>query len=113
MKLILFLVLIGLTIFTIYVGVGAGYLSFFPPFKNLATTQIFSDLTIASGIILLLLYRTRRALGHSCWPIVLCGVGMVISGSIAPLIYLLVEKNQNLNASISEASLVKKWTNDG
>jgi hypothetical protein len=78
------------TLFTIYVCLESGYLSLFPPFHELATYQIFIDLCLASSLVLLLLYldarRTQRPLG----PLLLCGIGVALSGSIAPLLYLLI-----------------------
>ncbi len=70
-----------------------GYLGAFPPFADVWIYQIFSDLSVSIGLLWLLLFQESRRKGRPLWRIVLCGVGIIFSGSIAPLIYLLVHKD--------------------
>lgn len=51
-----------------------------------AAGQIFVDLVIAIGIILVWLYRDARALGRNPWPWIAASLAF---GSFGPLLYLL------------------------
>ena len=76
-----------------YAVVAHGYMGAFPPFADLWGTQIFSDLSVAIGLLWYLLFREAKRKQRPQWKIVLCGVGIIFLGSISPLIYLLVEKD--------------------
>ncbi len=90
LRVVLLLVLIAHTAFTVYVCRESGYLSLFPPFNELATYQIFVDLCIASSLVLLFLYLDAKRTGQPLWPVLWCAIGVALSGSIAPLTYLLM-----------------------
>ncbi len=90
LRAVLLLTLLVHTTFTLYVCRESGYLSLFPPFNELATYQIFVDLCIASSLVLLLLYLNAKRTGQPLWPLLLCAIGVALSGSIAPLTYLLI-----------------------
>jgi uncharacterized membrane protein YgdD (TMEM256/DUF423 family) len=69
-----------------------GLLAPFPPFRDWTAAQLFSDLLCASSLVLLFvaieLRRQRRAL----WPAALLGVGIVLLGSLAVLLFLLLDR---------------------
>jgi hypothetical protein len=72
--------------------VSEGLLSPFPPFEKLSTTQIFSDLICALTLFfvptVLEFRRQQRGLG---WSVALF-IGIVLSGSIAPMMLLLLDR---------------------
>lgn len=70
-----------------------GYLGAFPPFESLWNYQIFSDLVVAIGLLWYCLWREARQKGRPLWKVYLCGLGILLSGSLAPLLYLLIEKD--------------------
>ena len=70
-----------------------GYLGAFPPFQDLYTYQIFSDLVVSSLIVWLFLFQEAKAKGRPIIRVWLCGLGIVLLGSIAPLVYLLIYRD--------------------
>lgn len=60
----------------------------FPPFNDVWTYQIFSDLLVSIGLLWLVLYRRAKRRGRPMWKVWACGLGIVLSGSIATLLYL-------------------------
>jgi ABC-type Fe3+-siderophore transport system permease subunit len=69
-----------------------GLLSPFPPFERLLTLQIFSDLVCASMMLLLLIAAELRRQGRSLRPVPLLLVGITLSGSFAPMLFLLLDR---------------------
>jgi len=76
-----------------YATLKKGYLGAFPPFQDLYTYQIFSDLVVSSLIVWLFLFQEAKAKGRPIIRVWLCGLGIVLLGSIAPLIYLLIHRD--------------------
>ena len=89
----LLLLLLGHTIVTAYVFYKVGVLSVFPPYQELHTWQIFSDLFVSLGIILLLFYVEVKRKKQKLGPLIVCAIGMYFLGSFSPLIFLLVKKD--------------------
>lgn len=92
MKLVLLVTLMLHILLSGYAISVGGFWGAFPPFEDAWTYQIFSDLTVSIGLLWFFLYRTARRKGLPLWKVRLCGFGIILSGSIAVLIYLLVEK---------------------
>jgi len=65
----------------------------FPPFQDIWTYQIFSDLVVSSLIVWLFLFREARATKRPLWRVWLCGLGILFLGSISPLLYLLAHRD--------------------
>lgn len=69
-----------------------GWLSPFPPFDQLLTYQIFSDLACALTLFYVLdareFHHQKRSLSHSIGLL----VGIVFTGSITPMIWLLLDR---------------------
>ena len=64
----------------------------FPPFDELITYQVFSDLAISLGLVLAFLFYEVKRHSLSQKRFALCLVGTVLLGSFSPLIYILSEK---------------------
>ncbi len=75
-----------------YATAKKGYLGAFPPFQDLYTYQIFSDLVVSSLIVWLFLFREAKAKGRPIVRVWICGLGILLLGSISPLIYLLTHR---------------------
>jgi len=69
-----------------------GYNGAFPPFEDIWTCQIFSDLVVSIILLWFFLYYEARKNNRPMWRVYLCAIGIVFSGAISPLIYLLVVK---------------------
>jgi len=81
------LVLIGFVVFTLYAVYHHGYVGIFAQgLANSATIQVFLDLTIALGLVLLWLWQDARKQGISPLPYVILTLTL---GSIGPLLYLI------------------------
>lgn len=87
------LILIVLIPFTILTGIALwvdGPIGIFSSIvSSWGSLQIYVDLVISIGIILIWLYRDAKKQGRSPWPWI---VGALIAGAFSPLIYLLVRK---------------------
>lgn len=70
-----------------------GIMSAFPPFNELHTTQIFSDLCMSASVALIFIFVQLRKKKKSLVPFYACSVGVVLTGSFALLTYLLIEKD--------------------
>ena len=66
-----------------------GFAGFFPPFEDVHTTQIFSDLVICSSLRLVAIARVRRERGEPAGYNLPLLVGTALSGSFSPLCYFL------------------------
>lgn len=60
-----------------------------PHFQSFGAAQVFVDLVIALSLFLVWMWRDARAAGRNPWPWV---VLTLTTGSIGPMIYLLVFK---------------------
>jgi len=60
-----------------------------PAFQNFAAAQVLVDLVIALCLFLIWMWRDAKAAGRNPWPWTLLTLA---TGSIGPLIYLLVYK---------------------
>lgn len=74
----------------VWTTVEDGYFSVFPPFEHLWATQMFSDLAIALGMLWLLLFQEAKRKKRRLGGVFLCGIGMVLLGSLSPLVYLIL-----------------------
>lgn len=63
-----------------------------PPFDELHTTQIFSDLAVSISIVFLFIHRELCRLKKPMKLFYICLVAMIFTGSFAPLAYLLWDK---------------------
>ena len=92
-RIVLLVVLIVHTTFSSYMLRESGIRSVFPPFNEAYAYQMFSDITVLLGLVLFMFYREAKRRRRPTWPLAFCFVGMVLLGSIAPLVYLLIEKD--------------------
>lgn len=68
-----------------------GYLGIFEPqLQSFAGVQVLVDLVIALSIFLVWMWRDARAAGRNPWPWLIL---TLTTGSIGPLIYLIVYKS--------------------
>ena len=63
-----------------------------PHFKSFGAAQVFVDLVIALCLFLVWMWRDARVAGRNPWPWI---VLTLTTGSIGPMIYLLVFKTGN------------------
>lgn len=86
------IVFIAFTTFSAWVTLETSYLGAFPPWATeLNTWQIFTDLVVACTIVLFFLARDRRGSGRPLWPVVVVAIGVALLGSIALLLYLILD----------------------
>jgi len=69
-----------------------GILTVFPPFEEVHTYQIFSDLLVSVALAMMFIYRELKRKQRPLKAFYGCCVGVVLLGSFAPLIYLLMDK---------------------
>jgi hypothetical protein len=69
-----------------------GWLAPFPPFRDWTAVQLFSDLLCASSLVLLFVVLELRRQRRALWPAALLGVGIALLGSLAVLLFLLVDR---------------------
>lgn len=67
-----------------------GYAGYFPPFAQVNTTQIFSDLVVSLQVLNVFIYRDIQRRGWSLWWLAAVMVGEFFSGSFAALLYGLI-----------------------
>lgn len=80
-------VLIGFVAFTMYAVYQHGYIGIFEQgLANAATLQVFLDLTVALGLVLLWMWQDARKQGISPLPYVALTLTL---GSVGPLLYLI------------------------
>jgi hypothetical protein len=80
-------ILIGFSAFTAYAVYQHGYIGIFAQgLANAATIQVFLDLTIALGLVLLWIWQDARTQGIS--PLLYIILTLTL-GSIGPLLYLI------------------------
>lgn len=74
-----------------------GYVGFVDwALHNLATTQMFVDLSIALAIVLVIMVRHATRTGRTAWPFVLLTLGF---GSIGPLLYFALYLKRDTRAA--------------
>ena len=88
------------TVLVLFLGLTAvalwhhGYVGLFTfQFSTYAGMQVLADLVIALSLFLLWLWHDARQAGRNPWPWV---VGTCLTGSIAPLLYVLMFKTKPL-----------------
>lgn len=88
-----FLLIITLVLFLALTAIALYYHGYWgiiaSAFQNFAAAQVLVDLVIALGLFLFWMWRDARAAGRNPWPWTLLTLA---TGSIGPLIYLLVYK---------------------
>jgi hypothetical protein len=88
---VLFALLTGLTLWHHgYTGV------LIHQFQNVAGIQVFTDLSIALGLISIWMWRDAKATGRTIWPWLLI---TLVLGAFGPLLYLLTRKNSGTGAN--------------
>ena len=81
------LVMVGHGALTIQAWAELGYQGFFPPFAGVNTTQIFSDLVIASSLLHCAIAVDIRQRGDTLLLNLPFLIGTGLSGSFSPLAY--------------------------
>jgi hypothetical protein len=92
MRLILILVCAAHIALGITNTIIEGYDSVFPPFAQLWAWQMFFDLLFALALVHLLFWNHNRSNGRSLTPVWISAVATIFLGTIAPLIYLIWDK---------------------
>lgn len=88
---LLVIVLVPFTLLTAVALWEHGYLGIvLPHFQAWNAGQVFADLVIALGLIMIWMYRDARRLGRSPWPWIVATAAL---GSFGPLFYLLTRKD--------------------
>jgi hypothetical protein len=86
-KVLLWLVLISFSLFSVWVTWEVGYVGLWQAgFASPASLQILLDLCISAGLICLWIIADARQRGDNPWPWV---VAVVLLGSVASLAYLI------------------------
>lgn len=78
--------------FNAFVAYKLGISSFFPPFSELISTQLFTDLVVSASVAVWLIARDRKASGRSLLPVALLIAGVAAFGSPALLFYLVLDE---------------------
>jgi hypothetical protein len=60
-----------------------------PHFQSLAGGQVFADLVIALGLVIVWIWHDARARGRNPWPWIMATLAL---GSFGPLVYLLTRQ---------------------
>ncbi len=94
---LLIIILIAFSILTAFALWHHGYWGIIEPhFQSFAGAQVFTDLVIALSLFLVWMWNDAKAANRSPWPWV---VLTLTTGSIGPMIYLLIYKtNRNAHA---------------
>jgi hypothetical protein len=88
MRAFLSVVLVAFGAFNVHVALREGYWSVFPPFPNLAMTQMFLDLAVALSLFSAWMVMDWRRQGRPLYQVVPFLVATVLFGSMGPLLYL-------------------------
>tara|TARA_R110002073_G_scaffold41891_4_gene118019 strand:- start:855 stop:1127 length:273 start_codon:yes stop_codon:yes gene_type:complete len=84
MTLLLFLALTAVALFN------HGYWGIFEPhLQSFGAAQVFVDLVIALSLFMVWMWQDAKQLGRNPWPWI---AGTLVTGSIAPLLYLITRK---------------------
>lgn len=90
-RIVLTIVLIAFLALTASAVWQHGYLGIFTSqFETLAGMQVLVDLVIAVSLFLVWMWQDAKAAGRNPWPWLLL---TLVSGSIGPLVYLLLYKS--------------------
>ncbi len=90
-RIILIAVLAAFSMLTAIALYFHGYWGIFEPhFLSFGAAQVFVDLVIALGLFLVWMWRDAKASGRNPWPWL---VLTLATGSIGPLIYLIIYKS--------------------
>lgn len=60
-----------------------------PHFQTFGAGQVFADLVIALGLVMVWMWRDARRIGRNPWPWL---VATLLLGSFSPLVYLLTRR---------------------
>jgi energy-converting hydrogenase Eha subunit A len=92
-RVLLLLVLAMFSVVTALALWHHGYWGIFEPaFKSWGAAQVFMDLVIALGLIVLWMWQDAKRTGRNVWPWILL---TLVLGSFGPLLYLVVGKTQD------------------
>lgn len=92
-RIALLLVLILFTLLTAIALWDYGYLGIvLPHFQAWNAGQVFADLVIALGLVMVWMYQDARHQGRNPWPWI---VATCLTGSFGPLIYLLTRRGSS------------------
>ncbi|PKL16831.1 MAG: DUF2834 domain-containing protein [Spirochaetae bacterium HGW-Spirochaetae-5] len=90
-RIILIITLIGFLALTAVAVWFHGVWGIFEPhFKSFGAAQVFVDLIIALVLFMVWMWRDAKSTGRNPWPWIIL---TMLTGSIAPLIYLITRKN--------------------
>ena len=90
-RLLIIAVIIPFLLLTYFALMNHGYWGVIEhQFQSFASAQVFTDLVIALALFLLWMWRDAAANGRNPWPWI---VLTFVSGSLGPLLYLLVYKS--------------------
>ena len=92
MRFFLIILLIAHSIVTFFTLKDAGLLGPFPPFKELVSYQVFSDLTLSLLIGLIFIHKEVKRKSLSLKLFWICVLSTPLVGSFSPIIYLIWEK---------------------
>ena len=92
MRFLLIIMLIAHSIVTFFTLKDAGILGPFPPFKELVTYQVFSDLIVSLWIGLIFIHQEVKRKSLSLKLFWICVLSTPLVGSFSPLLYLIWEK---------------------
>ena len=81
-------VFVAFTLFNFIILWEPGYFSVFPPFDKASQFQMFVDIGVAVSLVNLWILVDLKKLGRSLWWWVFFAVLTVLSGSMAPLLYV-------------------------
>ncbi|MBF2099126.1 MAG: DUF2834 domain-containing protein [Gloeomargaritaceae cyanobacterium C42_A2020_066] len=98
------LILVTLIPFAALTGVALwrhGYWGILEPhFQSFGEAQVFADLVIALGLVMVWMWRDARAAGRNPWPWIVATLAL---GSLGPLIYLLTRPTPQPSTNGSNA----------
>ena len=92
MRFFLIILLIAHSIVTFFTLKDTGLLGPFPPFKELVTYQVFSDLILSLLIGLIFIHKEVKRKSLSLKLFWICVLSTPLVGSFSPIIYLIWEK---------------------
>lgn len=108
MKKIFLLILILFSAFSFWGAGKYGYFSFFEVFKSAPSTQVFLDLVIALNLFIYWMVLDNKNHGHRFIKILPFIIVTFFLGSMGPLLYLVLRKDQEVFIDFTSASLTSK-----
>jgi hypothetical protein len=97
-KIALWCYFVAFVVFSSYVLSVDGLFSAFPPFENLHTLQIFFDLGASIGLVSIWVYFDMKNRGRPVSHFGIYLLGVAATGSISPMLYLLVFRGGSVAA---------------